>query len=161
MIRLQATPPTMKRSILTVFLIAVTSCGGSSGSSTPPGSGVVQDEAEGNDSPGSPQDLGTLAPGATLSVRGDVTAFGADTFDVYRFEATAATSVGLELEAEGATADLDAWLANESGQVLERFEDAGTANESGTFALAAGEVALLVVTAADVDANYLVTLTGG
>lgn len=159
MIRRQRTPSTMKRSISFLFLLAVASCGGSGGSSTPPG--AVQTEAEGNDSPGSPQDLGTLAPGETLRVRGDVTAFGADTFDVYRFEATSATSVGLELEAEGTAADLDAWLANESGQVLERFESAGTANESGAFALTAGEVALLVVTSADADADYLVTLTGG
>ena len=137
-----------------------TACGGSGNSgSTGPG-GTVQAESEGNDTPGSPQSLGTLAPGESLSVRGAVSAFSADQFDSYRFTATQATMVEFELEAEGSTADLDVWLTNATGEVQQRFEIGGPAPETGDFALAASEVALLVVSAADVDSEYLLTISG-
>ncbi len=154
------TPCDMKLQALALVCALSLACGCSRGSSGSSGNAAPQAEVETNDSPGTPQDLGTIAPGRSLKVRGEVTAFASDPFDVYRFEAARPTSVAVNLAPEGTAADLDAWWANESGEVIERFETAGSGPQSAMLDLTAGEVALLVVTAADVDAEYVLTMTG-
>ncbi len=147
---------------LVLACVALACHGGSNGKSStaPIGDGRIQVEAASNESPGDAQSLGKLGPGGSLRVRGAVSAFGADQFDSYRFDAAKATTVGFELEPEGAPADFDVWLADAAGTLRERFEANGSGSETGEFDLAAGEVALLVVTATDTDGGYLLTIDG-
>jgi len=141
----------MMRWILLLLLYLVTSCGpaviaaAAGGGGGGGGGGATGNENEPNDTFAQAADFGTLNVTATITVTGTVE--GSDVFDFSRYTAGFTGMVQILATPADAARDLDVFLNDESGNILQSFQ-AGT-SASGTFNVTAGDVFLLTVAYVD------------